>query len=48
MVAVLVQAFGHPSGSSFPAGYLADNFDRRKVMLIAQGFMFVVSITSWR
>lgn len=29
---------------SLLAGVFADNFDRRRVMLIAQGFMFVVSI----
>ncbi|WP_370321799.1 MFS transporter [Oricola sp.] len=29
---------------SLIAGVFADNFDRRKVMLVAQGFMFVVSI----
>ena len=30
---------------SLLAGVFADNFDRRQVMLIAQGFMFLVSIT---
>lgn len=30
---------------SLMAGVFADNFDRRRVMLIAQGFMFVVSVT---
>ena len=30
---------------SLLAGVFADNFDRRRVMLIAQGFMFLVSIT---
>lgn len=30
---------------SLAAGVFADNFDRRKVMLAAQGFMFVVSVT---
>tara|TARA_R110002049_G_scaffold188402_2_gene356844 strand:+ start:51450 stop:53024 length:1575 start_codon:yes stop_codon:yes gene_type:complete len=29
---------------SLLAGVFADNFDRRRVMLIAQGFMFVVSV----
>lgn len=29
---------------SLMAGVFADNFDRRRVMLIAQGFMFVVSV----
>ncbi|WP_193175394.1 MFS transporter [Oricola nitratireducens] len=29
---------------SLAAGVFADNFDRRKVMLVAQGFMFVVSV----
>lgn len=29
---------------SLLAGVFADNFDRRRVMLVAQGFMFVVSI----
>lgn len=29
---------------SLLAGVFADNFDRRRVMLIAQGFMFIVSI----
>ncbi len=29
---------------SLAAGVFADNFDRRRVMLIAQGFMFVVSV----
>lgn len=30
---------------SLLAGIFADNFDRRRVMLIAQGFMFLVSVT---
>src|SRR3546814_9923040 len=29
---------------SLPAGALADNIDRRKTMLAAQGFMLVVSV----
>src|SRR3546814_10372939 len=29
---------------SLPAGALADNIDRRKMMLAAQGFMLVVSV----
>ena len=29
---------------SLPSGAIADNFGRRKVMLVAQGFMLVVSV----